>query len=477
MNFNRFVNLWIFLGIFAVNPSLLLGTSASEKISTKETAEWLAFGDLRGHLEPCGCDPKSDLGSVLRLDAYIKRERMLHPNLRLFDLGNNFINKTNDLAKRKDAAIAEALKVISPTASLLNVQEIARLKSGLPSLPYVVSNWTEALPNGVKESVVQGDERIFGFVEPSGSEKRLTQNVDEWLKKIKLQLGTQNTLLFSGGKATLKKLAESKVFSTIISSNTWPFGKDFGDEERRDESRLSGYRGNSLEVLMVPVGGQGVIRSPSLQFVAPAMPVSALLEKPLTAKPAASKELSFLGGGTPTSSGLNSKRNIVKWLDPSEQTGMSQEILAVMDTYRNASSSAMQDLIKSRSADLASSNFVGAEACQTCHADSFKKWQDSKHAHAFTTIKAGSRDSDPECVSCHVVGFSAKGGFVSESLSPKLANVQCESCHGPRKQHIQNPNVKVVSQVKAKEACAQCHTPPHSPRFNFKEYWQQISHK
>lgn len=474
MNFNVFIISGILQGIFCLPDAS--GNEAKPSIVPK-SLEWLAFGDIRGHLEPCGCDPRSDLGSVQRLDAYLRRERMLHPNVLLFHLGNDYTPEKSDLAKRKNAAITDAMKLLAPTASLFNHNELLGFKGNvsLPALPYVLSNYVGPLPTGVKDKLEFSDIVVFGFVEPVKGSKNLQGFSASWLKIAASSKTIKNKiLLFSGTSGTLKKLSASRVFDTIIASSTVPMDMQFGDEERRDEGKLIAYRDAKQEILMVPVGGQGVIRSPSLQAMAPALPVSSLLDKNKDAPSLLSSTTSNTSANTFT---IPSKRTFVKWLDPSEEVGVSSEMNAVIARYRNASSSAMNALIKLRMKDLGSSPYAGAEACQSCHASSYKTWQESKHASALTTIRKPGRDSDPECVSCHVLGFTAKGGFVSEAASPHFANVQCESCHGPRKDHVANPGVKAKIVVKATNSCAECHTPPHSPRFNHSEYWKKIEHK
>lgn len=476
MNFNVFIILGIFLGI---QVSSLSKAESDSAIANSKSLKWLAFGDLRGHLEPCGCDPRSDLGSVQRLEAYLRRERMMHPDVLVFHLGNDFAMEGSDLARRKNAAIAEAMKLMRPTASLFNKNEILDAKNvaSASGLPYVLSNYTSTLPPGVRSSIAEGPVAVYGFVEPTKGHKNLEAFSDRWLKKAIAPGKSKRILLFSGAAVTLKKIGESGLFDAIIASNTIGMDKQFGDEERRDESKLIAYRDSKQEVLMVPVGGQGVIRSPALQLIPPAMPISSMFAP--TDKAASGS--SFLGSSSLPSSEskltIPAKRTFVKWLDPTEEVGASAEINAVIAQYRNVSSAAMDTLVKQRMADLASSPFAGAEVCQACHASSHKKLQESKHASAFATIKKAGRDSDPECVSCHVLGFSSKGGFVSEAASPKFANVQCESCHGPRKAHAENPDIKTKPTAKASDACAECHTPPHSPRFNSPEYWKKIEHK
>ena len=61
----------------------------SLSILAKEMS-WLAYGDLRGHIESCGCDPKTDLGGLARLSLFLQRERSQFSDIIVFDLGNNF---------------------------------------------------------------------------------------------------------------------------------------------------------------------------------------------------------------------------------------------------------------------------------------------------------------------------------------------------------------------------------------------------
>ena len=97
--------------------------------------------------------------------------------------------------------------------------------------------------------------------------------------------------------------------------------------------------------------------------------------------------------------------------------------------------------------------YVGSKICDDCHDEEYKIWskglngEPSKHAHAYATLqhppnKRGNipRNFDPECISCHVVGwnpqkyFPYKSGFVSLETTPELKDVGCENCHGPGSQ-------------------------------------------
>lgn len=124
--------------------------------------------------------------------------------------------------------------------------------------------------------------------------------------------------------------------------------------------------------------------------------------------------------------------------------------------------------------EMLNSNFVGAQTCAGCHQQEYDIWKASGHAHAMATLERKSQQFDNECVSCHTVAFQ-KGGFETLTRTPQLANVQCESCHGPGKEHIIKP-AKGFGAVKTPDDCMQCHTQPNSPDFNFDTYWPKIKH-
>jgi hypothetical protein len=90
------------------------------------------------------------------------------------------------------------------------------------------------------------------------------------------------------------------------------------------------------------------------------------------------------------------------------------------------------------------------------------------------TLEKKHQQFDNECVGCHVVGFQ-KGGFQSLITTPQLANVQCESCHGPGRQHSENPG-KGYGFMPTPVGCTVCHKEPNDPDFDFAVYWPKIRH-
>ena len=149
--------------------------------------------------------------------------------------------------------------------------------------------------------------------------------------------------------------------------------------------------------------------------------------------------------------------------------------------------------------------FAGSAACADCHAASFQVWSDSGHAKALTTLEEQSprRDGDPECLSCHVVGWAPQkfqpfdGGFMGMKATPHLAQQGCENCHGPAAAHAAaergEPRVPAAERDKLRSElhldvalpqerqrvinnCLECHDLDNSPKFDFDEYWPQVEH-
>lgn len=118
--------------------------------------------------------------------------------------------------------------------------------------------------------------------------------------------------------------------------------------------------------------------------------------------------------------------------------------------------------------------FVGSEACRSCHVKEYEIWEKSSHAQAYKTLQKTGNDRDPECVGCHVVGLNHESGFTSVQEKPAMASVGCESCHGAGSHHTADPYAAYRSE--GEKACLTCHNPGHSPKFSFAEYWDRISH-
>jgi hypothetical protein len=124
---------------------------------------------------------------------------------------------------------------------------------------------------------------------------------------------------------------------------------------------------------------------------------------------------------------------------------------------------------------LKTPGYAGSHACASCHSKAYAVWAGSGHAHAFRDLDAQSHGMDPDCVRCHVVGLSSERGFYSVAKTPTLASVGCESCHGPGKDHVENP-ARVSFKRVSFNLCVACHTIENSPSFDVKKYWIKVRH-
>ena len=109
--------------------------------------------------------------------------------------------------------------------------------------------------------------------------------------------------------------------------------------------------------------------------------------------------------------------------------------------------------------------YVSATACQRCHEQEYLQWSATRHAFAYETLLKKERYFDARCVSCHTTGFGYSTGFHIGDSNSTLKGVQCETCHGPGKQHVRNPKKSNIRNGADTSLCLACHDTKHSPGF------------
>ena len=109
--------------------------------------------------------------------------------------------------------------------------------------------------------------------------------------------------------------------------------------------------------------------------------------------------------------------------------------------------------------------YVSAAACQRCHEQESLQWSATRHAFAYETLLKKERYFDAGCVSCHTTGFGYSTGYHIGDSDSTLKGVQCETCHGPGKQHVGNPKKSNIRSGADTSLCLQCHDSKHSPGF------------
>lgn len=119
-------------------------------------------------------------------------------------------------------------------------------------------------------------------------------------------------------------------------------------------------------------------------------------------------------------------------------------------------------------------NYVGNSKCRLCHRNFFLGRKNDPHDHAMEELVSSKNEKNPHCLRCHSTGHGTPTGFVDMEKTPRLANVQCEGCHGPGNVHIALAKDKVKNETKKftgggflagegttevlKNICASCHT-------------------
>lgn len=124
--------------------------------------------------------------------------------------------------------------------------------------------------------------------------------------------------------------------------------------------------------------------------------------------------------------------------------------------------------------------YVGYQACADCHQDIVDGWKTTPHAHAFATLKEQGEDkqSIPGCFKCHVTGYEEDGGYVDETLTPELKDVQCEQCHGPGRKHVtEGGDPELIRRDPGADNCRVCHTESQDLHFDYdaKKQWVHMA--
>lgn len=116
--------------------------------------------------------------------------------------------------------------------------------------------------------------------------------------------------------------------------------------------------------------------------------------------------------------------------------------------------------------------FLNENECRKCHQEIWEKLRGSGHSRALASLAVKGQSQNPECLVCHTTGYLYFNGYDERPPRSRLANVQCEACHGYGTLHERDGDWG----RQARESCASCHDQENSPDFDFATYWEKISH-
>jgi predicted CXXCH cytochrome family protein len=120
-------------------------------------------------------------------------------------------------------------------------------------------------------------------------------------------------------------------------------------------------------------------------------------------------------------------------------------------------------------------------SCGNCHVGPQGQWQESAHADAWAGLQ-DSGHAQEFCEGCHTV--NELGNTLAETAGynavpeDRYHDVQCESCHGPGLDHVEEPGANSMLApldvgLDNTEGCGECHQGAHHP---FAEQWLLSGH-
>lgn len=120
-----------------------------------------------------------------------------------------------------------------------------------------------------------------------------------------------------------------------------------------------------------------------------------------------------------------------------------------------------------------SAAYVGSAACRSCHEDQYASFMaNSNKARSWKSLEKMlpklTAAEQKECFACHTTGYGKPGGFVTLERTPDMANLSCETCHGPGSLHYETGDTDAIRRRPDVAGCAACHDAERVRNFKFK---------
>ena len=427
---------------------LTTNASYSETGPHKQTAAATIVysGNLDGELEPCGCSEGGDLGGILRRASKIAELRKQRPELFLISSGGLLAN-ASPRDRLKSEYILKGIAAMDYDAIGLQWRDLSYGVDFLKQtpLPWSAGNWGEKGTFAGQRRIRHGDVELafFTWLDPEGSPFR--------------RMKGEHTAVISDPGQLRKALREAdrQGALTVLSTTLEP----------AQAEQLFPPGAGDIDIL--------IIKSAYEEYGEPRQTGSTLLLQPGSR----GMRLGYLHLE------LDGKGDIASWrhevIPLPKSVPDAPPLAAWYEEYNAKVKAAYLASVEQRKLQQSGqSPYTGAEACQSCHEKPWQVWSESLHARAFQRLEEVGKSFDPDCIVCHTVGFEKPGGYIDTRLTMHLLDVQCESCHGPGREHVESQGKKPTPNKEwgRDRICAQCHTQPHSPEFNPDGYWARIAH-
>ena len=454
----------------------------------KPAAAILISGEQIGYLEPCGCAGLDNmLGGLMRRHTLLKQLRGQNWPLVAIDLGGQ-IKRFGRQATMKYSVATSALVEMDYQAVGFSAQD---LRLPTEEIVSIAVNWDEGKNPLVAANVklLGIDEMVSPFRVVKVGNRRI--GITSILGKSEIAKINNSDVELTDPEAALKQILPklSKQADTLILlSHAKP-------ETSRELAR-------KFPQFQLVVTAGGAAEPPK------ATETIAGTKTQLVEVGHKGKYVAVIGLYDDTQTPLRYQR-----VPLDHRFADSPEMHQLMVKYQNELETLGLDNLGLAGTPLATGGqFVGSAKCAECHTEADDKFQETPHAHALNTLEIldPPRHHDPECISCHVVGwnpqkyFPYKSGYRDLLSTKHLGGVGCENCHGPGAAHSAAEEAldisdellekrrkemqilltegevegklpeKVIGRVTAK--CQECHDLDNSPDFSFKTYWPDVEH-
>ena len=417
---------------------LLLAMTCGAASAAERNATLVYSANLNGELEPCGCAEESNLGGIRRQASKVAEWRKVQPDLFLISSGGLLVSELPS-DRIKSEFILKGFAALKYDAIGVQWRDLAYGSKMLLTepLPWVSTNAGDG--NFAKEQRVRhGNVELvfFSWLDPRESPKMVAPP------------GT-DTAALAGALAQAKRAGALTLLFTTLPLN---------------EARV-----------LVPLADLDllILRAPDETFGVPQRIGTTLVLQPGTRG-------MRLGRVDLVIDGKNRIRDFK--YEAVKLPADVPDAPALDDWYEQYTAKLKEDYLRRvevrKALNTGTPDYVGADACKTCHVAEHEKWNSTKHSHAWEALEGVNKIFDPNCVGCHSVGYEKSGGYIDPSITSHLVNVQCENCHGAARAHVGSGGSKPVANKtwQPQQMCAQCHVGSHSPAFKFENYWPKISH-
>lgn len=475
----------------------------------------VAVTDWEAVLKPCGCTVDLQKGGIERITKYVEDLRQGDRSVLVVHAGPLLADEeaVSSPARRAQhelrmEAFALALERLGVAAVALSSEDLAKVGAAGRKLlqdgkwPVLSAGWQDDVPRTRQSLLVKTDSGVqVGLVgiDPKGGGDDATRHarVQSEVKALRDKGAAVVVVLSNLGLRGARKLARAVPgIDAIVVGGLEPKVEPVADLEREGQTLLvhATRQGAYLSALTLVPDGQGAWQdvTPYLPGIAQDLQARiAQLDKQLAewrAKGLASTQQALpffekqraemqerlalagqVAGKTPPPGRLAAYRSVgLTWDAPTDP-----ETSKIVQNY----DARVADLAEKSAGDVppvppGGAAYVGQAACLTCHQKAKDFADKDLHGHAWRTLEKGGKTRDLDCVPCHVTAYGQPGGSVLGKLQ-RFEAVQCEACHGPGSLHLEKPAGGDKSRlVNAPDArvCATCHTPQHSPRFQFSQW-------